>query len=66
MVFNENKNRLEIWVDNKEKDLYRNLPEYTEAVSKYKNTHEICVYVGGTLPVVPTISALLDAQNFTA
>ena len=65
MVIRENpaNGTLKIWVDNSEKDTYKEKNEYREAVSYYKNTHRICVLVGGTQPIVPTISSLLDAQN---
>ena len=65
MIIRENpsNNTLKIWVDNSEKDTYKNETEYKEAVSYFKNTHRICVLVGGTQPIVPTISNLLDAQN---
>ena len=65
MVIRENpaNSTLKIWVDNSEKDTYKEKNEYREAVSYYKNTHRICVLVGGTQPIVPTISSLLDAQN---
>ena len=65
MIIKENNenNTLKIWVDNEEKDTYMSADEYKEAISYYKNTHKICVLVGGTLPMVPTISSLLDAQN---
>ncbi len=54
---------LKIWVDKSEKDTYKENSEYKEAVSNFKNTHRICVLVGGTQPIVPTISSLLDAQH---
>ena len=65
MIIRENpvNNTLKIWVDNSEKDTYKDVAEYKEAVSYYKNTHRICVLVGGTQPIVPTISNLLDAQK---
>lgn len=65
MVIRENPGNgtLKIWVDNSEKDTYKENSEYKEAVSNFKNTHRICVLVGGTQPIVPTISSLLDAQN---
>jgi hypothetical protein len=65
MVIRENpaNGTLKIWVDNSEKDTYKENSEYKEAVSHFKNTHRICVLVGGTQPIVPTISSLLDAQN---
>jgi hypothetical protein len=65
MVIRENpaNGTLKIWVDNSEKDTYKENSEYKEAVSTFKNTHRICVLVGGTQPIVPTISSLLDAQN---
>ena len=65
MVIRENpaNGTLKIWVDNSEKDTYKEKSEYKEAVSHFKNTHRICVLVGGTQPIVPTISSLLDAQN---
>ena len=65
MVIRENaaNGTLKIWVDNSEKDTYKENSEYKEAVSNFKNTHRICVLVGGTQPIVPTISSLLDAQN---
>ena len=65
MVIKENpaNGTLKIWVDNSEKDTYKENSEYKEAVSNFKNTHRICVLVGGTQPIVPTISSLLDAQN---
>ncbi|MBP3580831.1 MAG: hypothetical protein J6K12_06255 [Clostridia bacterium] len=58
-------NTLKIWVDNSEKDTYRENNEYINAVLHFRNTHKICVLVGGTQPIVPTISALLDAQTKT-
>ena len=65
MIIRENNtnNTLKIWVDNSEKDTYTTTDEYKEAISYFKNTHRICVLVGGTQPMVPTISSLLDAQN---
>ena len=65
MVIRENpaNGTLKIWVDNSEKDTYKENSEYKEAVSNFKNTHRICVLVGGTQPIVPTISSLLEAQN---
>ena len=65
MVIRENpaNGTLKIWVDNSEKDTYKENSEYKEAVSNFKNTHRICVLIGGTQPIVPTISSLLDAQN---
>ena len=65
MVIRENpaNGTLKIWVDNSEKDTYKENSEYKKAVSNFKNTHRICVLVGGTQPIVPTISSLLDAQN---
>ena len=65
MIIRENNsnNTLKIWVDNEERDTYTDTVEYKEAISYFKNTHRICVLVGGTQPMVPTISSLLDAQN---
>ncbi len=65
MIIRENShnNTLKIWVHNNEKDTYKEQSEYKEAISYFKNTHRICVLVGGTQPMVPTISSLLDAQN---
>ncbi len=65
MIIRENNtnNTVKIWVDNSEKDTYTTTNEYKEAISYFKNTHRICVLVGGTQPMVPTISSLLDAQN---
>ena len=65
MVIRENtaNGTLKIWVDNSEKDTYMQQSEYKETVSRFKHTHRICVLVGGTQPIVPTISSLLDAQK---
>ncbi len=67
MIIKENSlnNTLKIWVDNSEKDTYKENNEYINAVLHFKNTHKICVLVGGTQPIVPTISKLLDAQTET-
>ena len=60
---NETNKTVKIWVDNSEKDTYMCSSEYRKAIDGYKNTHRICVLVGGTLPIVPTIDALLEVQN---
>lgn len=67
MIIKENSTAktLKIWVDNSEKDTYVTSTEYRQAISDYKDTHRICVLVGGTLPIVPTVSALLEVQNTT-
>lgn len=65
MIIRENPfdSTLKIWVDNSEKDTYKDEITYKQAVSCYRNTHRICVLVGGTQPIVPTFSSLLDAQK---
>lgn len=58
----ENTKRVEIWVDSSEQQSYKEQEAYKNVVTQYKNTHSICVFVGGNKPLLPTITMLLDAQ----
>lgn len=60
--FNKEAKKVEIWVDSSEKQNYKNAEEYKSIVSQYKDAYSICVFVGGTKPLLPTITTLLDAQ----
>ena len=54
--------KIEIWIESSQQKSYKQCEEYQKTVSKYKDTHSICVFVGGNKPLLPTISMLLDAQ----
>ena len=56
--------RVQVWVDNSNKESYKNSDEYKNVIKKYKNlNYNICVYIGGNEPLLPNISALLDEQG---
>lgn len=62
IIQNEQAKRVEIWVDGSERQSYKQQDDYQQMVARYKNTHTICVYVGGSRPLLPAITTLLDAQ----
>ena len=62
IIQDEQAKRVEIWVDGSEQPGYKQQDAYKQVVERYKNTHTICVYVGGSKPLLPTITTLLDAQ----
>lgn len=59
----ENTKRCEIWVSHQEKASYKAMPLYLDTIAKAKEeSYSICIFLGGTAPFLPLVSALLDQQ----
>ncbi|MCI2106647.1 MAG: hypothetical protein LKK00_08020 [Intestinimonas sp.] len=57
--------RCDIWLTHAERNTYRESPEFQAACRRYRGMgYRICVYVGGSEPLLPNITALLDWQNY--
>lgn len=53
-----------IWVENSEKETYKNSDMYKETVEKYTTKHyAVNVFIGGQKPLLPVVSMLLDQQS---
>lgn len=56
--------RCEIWVGNHESTTYAQSEEYRETVRRYRaQGYRICVFLGGSEPLLPGVAALLDHQR---
>ncbi|MBE7059427.1 MAG: hypothetical protein E7389_01230 [Ruminococcaceae bacterium] len=54
---------VEIWVDSSERATYKEVAEYKDTIATYKGTYTINVFVGGTRPLLQTITELLQEQS---
>lgn len=56
--------RCEIWIPYEDRATYKTSSEYMEKLRQYKaKKYNICVFIGGQEPLLPTITALLDEQG---
>lgn len=54
-----------IWLSREEGRAYHNAPDFQAAYRKYHDRmgYRVCVYVGGSEPLLPNVTALLDYQR---
>lgn len=56
--------RCDIWLNHEECVGYRNTPAFQSAYRQYHGQgYRICVYLGGSEPLLPNVTALLDWQG---
>lgn len=56
---------VEVWVDSSERVSYKENAGYKAAVEKYKKKYSINVFIGGSKPLLQTITELLKEQTST-
>ncbi|MGM9612125.1 MAG: hypothetical protein ACI3XZ_01345 [Butyricicoccus sp.] len=61
---NDAARRCEIWIDYGERSTYAMSEEYRETVRRYRALgYRVCVFLGGSEPLLPGVAALLDRQT---
>ena len=61
---NPAKRRCDIWLTHAEGSEYRKSPEIQSVCQQYRRLgYQVCVYVGGSEPLLPNVTALLDWQT---
>jgi hypothetical protein len=66
MTIRENpaERRCELWIPNAERETYRSDPAFQSVCRRYRELgYQVCAYVGGQDPLLPSVTALLDGQN---
>lgn len=60
---NEVEKECVFWVSNTEAETYQQSDEYKKLKDQYNpKKYNVCVFVGGEAPLIPTIKSLLDVN----